>query len=158
ALAPARHSLGEGGVAQHACAAEFHQDAAFGLVGPGAVELHGAELVGGAPVGAEGFGMRCVSHGDPAYDSAGGARRAAALAVGASESAGGDAAQRRPTAANPANSSLVSPANSSPNMSRPARDAQPHPDRTTLMETETTPVTAQPQPVFCRPAATPFTL
>src|SRR5699024_1402491 len=67
ALAPARHSLGEGGVAQHARAAEFHQDAAFGLVGPAAVEFHRAELVGGAPVGAASFGMRSVSHGNPAY-------------------------------------------------------------------------------------------
>src|SRR5699024_5950365 len=43
ALAPTRHSLGEGGIAQHAGAAELHQDAAFGLVGPAAVKFHGAE-------------------------------------------------------------------------------------------------------------------
>ena len=50
ALAPARHALGEGSHAQHACAAELDEHRALSMVQPVACHGDGAQLVGRAPV------------------------------------------------------------------------------------------------------------
>src|SRR5690606_23633777 len=51
AAAPPRHAGGDGGGAQHAGATEFDEDGALGVVGPGASELHWAQLIRRALVG-----------------------------------------------------------------------------------------------------------